>query len=338
MTTTKKTARPIDPSWSVLGVDIAKDKVDAMLFHDGKQRPKVFRFSRTESPERFVELTRWLTARGVEVVHICMEATGSYWEPLAEFLHDAGHRVSVVNPAQAAAYAKSRLSRNKTDAADAETLAWLAATQQPSVWMPLPFEARQLREWARHREALVVERQRHANRLETTRDTAVRASLERLIAQLNEEIRRLEREMDDHIDRHPDLKTKRDLLSSIVSIGNLTAALIVAEAPRLAEYAHVKKAVAYAGLNPRQWQSGSSVRGKTRLSKKGNARLRRILYMPSLSAIRYNPVIRAFYQQLIERGKTKMQAIGAVMHKLLRIAYGVLKHGKPFDPNILKTA
>jgi len=134
-----------------------------------------------------------------------------------------------------------------------------------------------------------------------------------------------------HIDQHPDLKHRQELLESIPGVGEITAAKIQAE--NVDRFDHASAFAAYAGLTPMNRTSGSSVRRRAKMSKIGDAALRRSLYMPSVSAIRWNPVLRNLYNRLCAKGKCKMVALGAVMHKLLRIAFGVLKSNLPFDKN-----
>jgi transposase len=155
--------------------------------------------------------------------------------------------------------------------------------------------------------------------------------LQTLIECLDQQVEQCKQEIESHIAGHPDLAQQQQLLISIPGIGKLTAAKLLAESQHLAHYRSARQAAAYAGLTPRQHQSGSSVRGKTRLSKTGNSRMRKALYLPAIVAMRYNPVIRALAQRLRERHKAPMVIVGAAMRKLLHLAYGVLKTKKPYD-------
>ncbi|MEI6084983.1 MAG: transposase [Verrucomicrobiota bacterium] len=128
------------------------------------------------------------------------------------------------------------------------------------------------------------------------------------------------------------------MLQNIPGIGETTAHKLLAEVPLLGQYRSARQAAVYAGLSPRQRESGSSVRGKTRLSKVGNATVRRALYLPAVVAVQANPLLRVFAQRLLAAGKPKMAVVGAVMRKLLHQAHGVLKHNRPFDPNYAPTA
>jgi transposase len=163
--------------------------------------------------------------------------------------------------------------------------------------------------------------------------------LEQLQAQLDlltQQLARLKQLIRDHIDRSPGLKQQRELLESIPAIGEITAARLISY--DLLRFKDARAVSAFAGLTPMQGLSGTSVHRKTKLSKIGDPDLRRALYLPAVAALRWNPVIQNLAERLAARGKCKMSIIGAGMHKLLRLAYGVLKSGVPFDPTYSLTA
>jgi len=315
---------------TILGIDVSKASLDVVLLVPG-QNAQATTYDNTLAG--FKQLGKWLRNHKAKQVHACLEATGAYGDDVAQYLYDAGHTVSVVNPARIKAYAASQLQRNKTDRLDAALIADFCLTQQPPAWTPPDPAWRELRALARHLMDLKDMRQQERNRLAAGVTSAtVRHTLVAHIAFIQQQIDDLEQYIRDHIDHHPDLKRQRDLLESIPGIGDLTAALLVAELADLRRFEHVEQVVAFAGLNPRQRQSGSSVRGQAHLSKMGNPSVRRLLYFPAISARRCNPLIASWCDQLAARGKTKMQVIGAAMRKLLVLAYGVLKSGQPFDP------
>jgi|SRR5215213_1010330 len=320
----------------VLGIDISKLKFNACLINiEGKLRHKLF----PNTAAGFEQLRDWLLRQGVERVHACLEATGTYGDSLALFLHEAGHRVSVINPAATKAFAQSRLSRTKTDRVDAELIARFCLAQAPPTWSPLPMEVRELQALVRRLESLIEMRVMEENRLSSGITVeAVRHSVEQLMAYLNQEIKHTEELIRNHINGHPTLKQQSALLDSIPGIAETTAALLLSEMTDIKQYSSARQVAAYAGLVPRERQSGSSLRGRTRLSKIGNARLRRALYFPAITAIRCSPFFQAWAKGLQERGKCKMSIICAVMRKLVHLAYGVLKNDKPFDPEWAKSA
>jgi transposase len=161
--------------------------------------------------------------------------------------------------------------------------------------------------------------------------TEVKHSIESMINHLEEQIKRTEKLIGKHINNHPQLKADRDLLLSIPGLGEATIARLMSEI-NFHQYESARQVAAFAGLVPRLRESGKSVRGRPRLSKMGMPRIRRSLYFPAITALRCNPVIKVWASGLRERGKCEMQIIGAVMRKLIHLAFGVLKSGKPYDP------
>jgi len=318
---------------TVVGIDIAKRKFDVALLLGDKEKTGAFQ----NTPEGFAMFARWLERNGAERVRACMEATGVYGDGLAQYLHRAGHVVSVVNPAKVKGFAQSELSRTKTDKADARLIARFCRTMRPEPWQPPAPEVKELQALMHRVDALKDMVSQEQNRLETTGGPA-RSSIERTIRHLEEELRITRELIRDHIDRHPDLRGRRDLLESIPGIGPATSAMILAEFGDVMRFQDARSMAAFCGLTPRQRQSGSSVRGKTRLSKTGSARIRRALYMPALVAMQRNPVIAAFCERLRSYGKCPMVIVGAAMRKLIHIIFGVLKSGRPFNPSIAMAA
>ncbi|HJQ23471.1 MAG TPA: IS110 family transposase [Blastocatellia bacterium] len=315
---------------ATLGIDIAKATFHAALLHNRKLHHH--RFDNT--PSGFVQLQAGLVKHRCKCLHACLEATGPYGDELADFLYQAGHTVSVVNPARIKGFAQSELQRNKTDQLDAALIARFCAAKQPEAWAPPPLEIKQLQGLVRRLEAVSEMRQQEVHRLaQVGKQPLVGESLNKIIAALDQEIGRLRQLIKAPIDNHPGLKRDRDLLVSIPGIGETTAAWLLSEV-QVQAYRSARQVAAHTGLTPRHHQSGTSVHGPTHLSKIGNRRLRRALYMPALSAKPYNPIIQAFCQRLAKRGKRPMEIVGAAMRKLLHIVYGVLKSGKAFDPSL----
>jgi transposase len=311
-----------------LGIDISKDNFHLELSLNNKLRHRKF----ANRKEGFAELGVWLAKHKAAQVHACLEATGPYGEDLALYLHQQGHTVSIVNPAQIKAFGQSELLRNKDDRPDAGLIRRFCEKQRPDAWTPPPPHLRELQALTRHLENLIETRQQQLNRLESAKTKGVIKSLRKLVAYVDTEIARTEKQIQDHVDNHPDLKQQCELLESIPGIGKRTAAKLLAEIEDIARYKSARQVAAYAGLTPRNCRSGT-IRGKTRLSKTGNARVRKALFLPAMTAKRYNPIVRSFCQRLASHGKNKMQVIGAAMRKLIHIAFGVLKSGKQFDPN-----
>jgi len=311
-------------------LDIAKATFDATLLQDERTYHRHF----PNTQDGSTQLHTWLRAHLTLPAHACLEATGCYGEPLALFLHQQGVRVSVVNPLRVKAFAQSELTRNKTDKADAALIARFCATQRPPLWTPPPPERRQLQALVRRLQSLEAMRQQERNRLDVEASgSPIGVSLTEHIAHLEQQIGALQQQMAAHLQAYPSLRRQAELLQSIPGIGEKTAVRLLAEVPLLGQYRSARQAAAYAGLSPRRRESGSSVRGKTRLSKIGNAAVRRALYLPAVVAMRANPLLREFAKRLLAAGKPKMAVVGALMRKLLHQAHGVLKHNRPFDPN-----
>jgi transposase len=286
----------------------------------------------------FAQLHEWLEKQSVQQVHACLEATGTYGEALSLYLQQLGHTVSVMNPAAIKAFAASRLSRTKTDRVDAELIARFCLAHQPPAWTPPAPEVRELQALVRRLESLIEMRVAEENRLSAGLTVpAIRSSVEEMLAHLKEQIARTEKLIRKHIDQHPGLEQQSELLNSIPGIADTTAAVLLAEVPDIKLFRSARQVAAFAGLVPRERQSGSSVRGRVRLSKIGNARLRKALYFPAITALRCSPFFQQWAEGLRARGKSKMSVIGAVMRKLIHIAYGVLKSERPFNPELAKS-
>ena len=315
---------------SFLGIDISKDKFDVHLYKNETRWSGQFE----NSPKGFKQLSKWLAKRDVGRLHACMEATGSYGEALATHLYEAGVKVSVVNPRIIKHYGNSKMQRNKTDKLDARLIEAYCRKETPPAWEPLPEAQRILRALTRRLDALEQDRTREQNRLTSQDHPAfVKASIEAAIAFYNAQIAAVEKEIDQHIDPHPEtLREQHRLLKSIQGIGDKTAAILLAELPDLSLFQSSKQVTAYAGLSPRQLQSGKTNR-TSGLYKLGSHRLRRALYFPAMSGSIHNPILKAMGKRLEARGITGMSKIAALMRKMLILVYGVLKTKRFFDPN-----
>jgi transposase len=312
----------------ILGIDIAKAKLDlALRLPDGKFRSKVI----DNTPDGFAALAAWLVKHTTNPLHVCMEATGVYWEAVAEYLADAGHTVSVVNPAQIKAFGGAQLVRTKTDRVDARLIADFCSAQHPAPWQAPPPAVRALRDLVARRNALDAMRTQEHNRLLVTRD-ALKPGIEAHLTYLQDAIAEIDAAIRQRIDDDPGLKAQYALLDSVPGLGEKTIPALLSHYGGETRFGKARAAVAYAGLDPRQHESGSSVRGKTRLSKVGHASLRKALYMPAMVAMTRTAWGRAFRDRLAANGKSPMVIIGALMRKLVQIAFGILKSKKPFNP------
>lgn len=314
----------------ILGIDLAKHTFDVTLLRaGGDRRHKQF----PNTAAGFTQLQDWLQTQHIDRVHACMEATNVYWEALAAFLADAQHIVSVVNPARIKGFAQSQMNRTKTDKQDSYLIALFCLQCHPAAWTPPSAEQRRLRALVRHRDDLLHTRTQLSNRLGDTSDTVVRTSLEAVLASVEEQLTQVQKQLQQHLKAHGELGEQAALLTAITGIGAITAYKLLAEFADIAAYESAKALAADAGVTPAQYESGTSVRRRARLSKVGKASVRAALYWPAIVAMQRCDGMQAFAARLAARGKAKGVIIGAVMRKLLHIVYGVLKHKTPYDPS-----
>ncbi|MDH5407826.1 MAG: IS110 family transposase [Gammaproteobacteria bacterium] len=325
---------------NIIGIDVSKTKLDCLWLKDavtGKAKSKVF----PNTEKGYQALNVWIEKQiqqPIGVSHVVVEATGIYHENLAYALFKSGVQVSIINPAQINNYAKSLGTRSKTDKKDSMVIARYGATQRPRLWQPEPDEIRILKALIARLEALEQDIGREENRLEKVQiacaSDEVTTSIKTVLAQLKKEKQRLESLIDQHIDQNPGLKKDRQLLESIPGVGPVISRYMMAII-RSREFVSAPQCAAYLGLVPIAHESGSSIRGRARLSKAGNAKVRAKLYMAAVVSIQYNPAIKIQYERLLKNGKVKMSALCAAMRKLVHICFGVLKHQQPYQTQTL---
>lgn len=312
----------------VLGIDVSKNKYDVALLNHNKYKHKKFK----NNAEGHEQLVSWLNINKVDKLHVCMESTSTYGEALAQYLYDKGYDVSIVNPARVKGFAQSELIRSKTDKVDASLIARFCGAMNPGLWEPEPREIRELRSLVRRVDALVDMRQQELNRIEVS-DEVIRNPIEDHVEYLTRQIDLLKKEINKHIDNNPELRDKKKLLDSIPGVGEATIHLVLSHFGYTEKFDSAKSLTSFLGIAPREYQSGSSTKRRRRMSKVGRSSLRKALFMPALSALKYNPIIMEMKQRLTEAGKPKMLIVGAAMRKLVHIIYGVLKNKVPFDPD-----
>jgi transposase len=311
-----------------LGLDIGKAKIHAYLLLPQRQgKRKVV----DNTAAGHQDLLSWLSHQHLEGLHACLEATSTYGNEIAQALHQAGYGVSIANPKAVQAYAQSRMIRTKTDPVDARMIAEYCQHLQPRLWTPPAPEMAQLQQMMRRVQALEEMIVQEKNRQETV-SPALADDIQAHIDFMEQQQKTLWEQIHAHLQYHPSLQRQVQLLDSIPGIGVETAARLVSEFAQLGQFKSARQLAAYAGITPQEKISGSSVHGKPKLSKVGNARLRKALFMPAMTLLRWNQDIQQWRETLLSRGKTKRQVVGAVMHKLIRWVFGVLHSGKPFDP------
>lgn len=317
---------------SFLGVDVSKAKLDVALLLDGdKFKSKVF----ANDLRGFEALVQWLQAQlpdGLHGLHICMESTGSYHEALACALHDQALWVSVINPLLVKRFAQANRLRNKTDAGDAKCLAMFCKKQKPERWQAPTLAVRTLQALVIRLQTLQAMRQAECNRQDVAHGS-VADSIARVIADLDAAIAQVKARIASTIDDDPDLKRRAALLDTIPGLGDKTIAQLLAYIGRPERFTCVKAMIAYAGLTPMIQQSGTSLDKHRGMHPMGHQELRRALYFPAMVAGKHNPLIAAFWNKLKAQGKPGKVIVVACMHKLLAIAYGVLRSGQPFNAN-----
>lgn len=323
-----------------LGIDIAKDSFNTHLLRADGGRDQAAEF--TNDPAGFAALDAWLLKHAVVIhdLHAALEATGPYGLPLLTHLHAAGCCVSYLNPRRVKDFTGSLGRRVKTDAADARDIALFAQRLRPDPWSPPAAELSTLQALVRHRDDLVRQSVAVRNRLKVTAFAAVKDSLQRQLDTLTAEIKLADRHIDTLVLEHLPVQYHHRLLQSIPGIGRIGAATLLCEVPHITSFARARArardVAAFAGVTPTLAQSGTSVRRRGSMSKEGSALLRKALYMAALNIIKRPNALRTCYERLLLAGKSKTCAIGALMNKLMRVAYGVLKHQTPFADNLAK--
>jgi transposase len=313
------------------GIDVGADELILVIRKNGKPfDPQKF----ANTPADRARLVKKLIK--LPGIIVCMEATGVYHFDLAIALHDAGVLLMVVNPKASHNFAKVLMKNSKTDAVDANTLAEYAARMDFVAWTRPSNETIALRSFARRIDALTSQKaaaKNHLHALTATSETpkAVLKDVKLAIAQLEKRIDSLTAGALILIGKHPNLERILTLLIGIKGIGNTSAIALMGELLLLPPDLSHREWVKFAGLDPRAFDSGKSVHKKTRISKAGNRHIRSALYMPALSAKQHDPHVKAYFQHLVANGKKPLQAVCAIMRKLLHAIHGMLKHNEPFD-------
>ena len=281
------------------------------------------------------KLIKHVTKNGFRA-QVCVEATGVYHLDLCLALHaQKSIDVMVVNPRAAKDFHRAQLQRSKTDRVDARSLLEFLRRMDFARWEPPRSEILQLRGLSRRIQALLVNRaqeknRRHADEAVDATSPAILESIERHIAALEDEMEILAQAATDLIQADRQLAQRFAHLTSVKGIAKASAITILAELAVLPDDMTVRQWVAHAGIDPRCRESGTSVRGQVRISKVGNRHLRRALFLPAMVASQHEPQVRAYYQHLLERGKKPLQALVAVMRKMLHAIYGMFKNDNDF--------
>jgi transposase len=318
-----------------IGIDISKEKLNVALLLAptfSKKKSKVV----PNKHEGFNSLIEWVQhhVKDQRPFRFIMEATGSYHQALALFLSEHDFDVCVVNPALIKSFGQSMAARTKTDEKDCVIIAHYGAKMNPKPWAPPSPQYLVLEQFLRRLEQLDKMIGQEKNRLEALScglaDQDILDSIEKTLSYFKKEHQHLFKKIQNLLDKHPDLKDDVRLLTSIPGIGELTALRMTSALEGGSRFSSARQFAAYLGLTPRQNRSGTSIKGKTSLSKMGPSALRKALYMPSVTACRCNPDVHVLYERLLKAGKTKMSALGAAMRKMAHLAFGVLKNRQTY--------
>lgn len=308
-----------------LGIDISKQTLDCCLISDGIFYERKF----YNDSGGIAKLQKWLDEHGADhTLHCCCEATGTYYEESAKALA-CRYKMSVVNPRTIKGFGMAVMNRSKTDRQDAKLIARYCQAMKPEQWQSATSEHRQLQELVRY--IARTKRQRAAE--QTKRQTApdyLKPHIQSTIEHLTELLNRLEQDLKAHYRSHPEQDSRRKRLKTIDGIGENAAGVLCSIITD--RFTHAKQLVAYLGLDPKQHQSGTSVNGRTRISKIGKSDIRAALYMPALVAYRMG-AFPDFIARLEAKGKPPKVIIVAIMRKLAVIAFHLLKNGENFDRN-----
>ncbi|MBZ0309900.1 MAG: IS110 family transposase [Anaerolineae bacterium] len=320
-----------------IGVDISAQTATVVWGTQADQLSKPLTIPQTH--QAWHQLTdRLLTQTpDPETCLVVMEATGTYWMQMALYLHEAGFALSVINPIRSRYFARLRLQHTKTDAVDARLLAHLGMVMPLPRWTPPPPIYYELQQRLAYRDDLVATRVQERNRLHALKHQAaiivsVQHRLETHIHYLSQQIEALDHEIETLLSSPHAWSASAAFLLSIPGIGVNTTAWLLTATLNFAACQTPEEAVAFAGLAPHARQSGTSLQ-TTQVGHGGHARLRRALYLAALVAVRFNPVLRLFYQRLLARGKPKKVALCAAARKLLHLAWAVVTKQCFFDPN-----
>lgn len=328
------------PHW--VGADVSKKKFDVGLvlahqYFPGTQLCDIPSQTFKRSQEGLEQFFVWLDAFGLapDNVRIVMEVTGRYSAELATWMLEKRPSLSpaIAPPTHTAAFIKSLGLRNKTDRLEACALGFYGVERQPIPYEPLMPERAELRELNRYRDTLVHQQTQLKNQQqETSSSSFVQKNQAKRLNLLKDDIERVEKQMKQHIQAHSELKHDLELLCTIYGVAFLTATTMLAELGDLRRFAKARQLTAFTGMSPKHHQSGSSINGKSRLSKQGNPRIRKALYLSAMVAIRGNNQLRITYQKLITQGKPKMVALAAIMRKQLILMRAILISGEPYNP------
>jgi len=324
-----------------VGIDVAMDKFDVCIVVIDDTQSVVIKATKSFVLKKdYKPLLEWVKKHQKENLPLCftMEATGNYFEKLAAFLFENGCFVSVVLPNKAKKYFQSHGIKSKTDRIDAKGLAQMGAEQKLKPWQPFSKNIYKLRSLTRQHESLTKQKTAISNQLHG--QTYNMYEVKEVIKQLKTIIRLIDKQIDqvasmiaELIEQDPELSSKTKKLLTIPGVGLLTVATVIAETNGFYLIESIGQLISYAGYDVIENQSGNRV-GRTKISKKGNSHIRRILFMPSLNVVRLKvTAFKLFYERLYERNKIKMKSYVGVQKKILILLYTLWRTDTSFIPD-----
>lgn len=328
----KATTNPTSTPSFFLGIDVGKRDLFCHII--GPDRLSSERFDNT--PSGIKSLLKWLQKEtSTSQLSACLEQTGHYGDAVATALHDFQIcSLHVVNPYQIKAFGMQKLRRNKSDTADAKLIARFLKSEHSELrlWEPRSPQQQRITELSRYADSLTQDSARLKTKLDAQPEKGVTASLKRRIKFQEKELKAARKIIIGIIKSDAELLEKDKLLKTIPGIGEVASQIVIAELPDLLEFEDARQLAAWTGLTPQHYQSGTSGRTRTPITKIGSVHLRRGLFMPAMTARVFNPLLKSFGDRLKENGKKPKEIIIAIMRKLLHQIYGILKSGQPYDP------
>lgn len=325
-----------------VGMDVSKDSFSACFTQREIKKELRILSSRKFACniKGFREFEKWFTHLHREGVplYFLMEATGVYYEELAYFLFNQGEKVSILLPNKTSAYAKSLDYKSKTDEIDAKKLAQMSLERDLPLWSPPSDKMLKIKRLCRERDEILQEKTAVSNRLhakdhsyQPEKESLKRA--EKLLNFLEKQVKQIEKAIHSTIENDAEIKQKIEIVCSIPGISMISAATIVSETNGFTLFKNKAQLVSYAGYDVVEKSSGTSVKGVSRISKKGNKHIRKILYFPAIVATMHDPKMKALYLKVFDRTKIKMKGFVAVQRKLLVLIYTLYKKNEAFNPD-----
>jgi transposase len=327
-----------------IGIDVAQKELVVQLGRL-KEDLSVELYAHNTFPNHlkgFKSLLAWVKKHSDKALAVSyvLEATGVYHEPVAYFLEEQGLAVHIVLPNKISSYMRTLDNKTVTDLSCAEAICRFGLERKLEPWQKPAPVYRSLRQLTRERDQLVEMRTMSKNMLHAEGSGAHpcdpgRKRLQAHIAFLDKQIGQIHKEIEEILKSNKEVKQQAGLISTICGIGQLTAVTLLAETSGFDQIRNKRQLTSYAGLDIREKLSGTSVKGKPRISKRGNKHLRKCLHLPALTAIRHDQRFKAVFERLVARHGIKMKAVVAIQRKLLEIAYAVYKTGVPYDKGYL---